>query len=200
MVNPEKTKRNEIDFRQRLLIILDIETTGLDPDKHEIIEIGCLVVDPQTLEVIAEYSSKVQPKHLETADPQALEINKFSLEAWKEAKPLGEVMREFNMFAPGGVPAGFNVSFDRGFIEKAAREEEVELTIDYHWVDVMSLVYEGLFSDKRFEGLEKLGLTHVCEVLGISHREAHTAMGDARATLEVYRCLRKAAISESLAG
>lgn len=196
---PEKERSQEIDLRQRPLVFVDVETTGLDPFRHEIIEIACLVVDPQTLEVKKGYLTKAQPEHLETADPVALRKNKFSLEAWENAKPLNQVLEEINSLAPGGMFTGFNVSFDRAFIETAFRKEGVTSNFDYHWVDVMSLVYWRLFSDEK---LKRLRLTHVCEVLGIPLEEAHTAMGDTRATLEVYRYLKGKELSDrgSLAG
>lgn len=191
----EKEHNQEIDLRQRPLVFVDIETTGLDPNTHEIIEIACLVVDPQTLEVKKEYHSKVQPKHLETADPIALEKNKFSPEAWVSAKPLRQVLDELNTLAPSGMPVGYNVSFDRKFIEEAFQKERVVSNFDYHWIDIMSLVYWKLLSDRR---LKRLKLIHVCKVLDVSLEEAHTAMGDIRATLAVYRYLKEEITSESL--
>lgn len=178
----------ETDFRQRLLVFVDIETTGFDFLKHEIIEIACLVVDPQTLEVKGEYCTKVKPEHLETADPEALRYNNYSEERWFQAKPLKEVLKEINRFAPGGMFVGHNVSFDRLFIEKAVREKGISLNFDYHWLDTASIAYQKLFRGKE---PKKLKLTHVCEALGIPHAEAHTALGDAKLTLEVYRYLKK---------
>jgi len=184
----ERKSGTKVDLRHRPLVFIDIETTGLDPLQHEIIEIACLVVNPQTLEIRKEYHRKVQPEHLETADPASLEVNKYSPKAWHEAKSLKEVLKELNSLAPGGQFIGYNVSFDRSFIENAAREYGMMLNFDYHWIDVMSLVYFESLSDKR---LERLKLTHVCEIWGIPLKKAHTAMGDVKATLAVYRYLRE---------
>lgn len=184
----EQEPDKEIDLRERPLVFIDLETTGLDSMQHEIIEIACLVVDPQTLEIQKEYYTKVQPEHLETADPKSLEYNKFSPEAWKEAKPLRQMLEELNNLVPGGEFIGYNVSFDRPFIENAIRKHRMMLNFNHHWIDVMSLVYLESFFNKK---LERLRLTHVCEVLGIPLKEAHTAMGDTRATLAVYCYLKK---------
>lgn len=184
----EAEPKKEIDFRQRRLVFVDVETTGLDDTRHEIIEIACLVVNPQTLEVEKEYETKIQPEHIERADSYALELNQYSPEAWQEAKSLKKVLEEVNRLAPGGMFAGFNVSFDRGFIDEGSREKGIPLNFDYHWLDVMSIAYKELFFDER---LKRLGLHHVCQALGVPHEQAHTAMGDARATLEVYRHLRQ---------
>lgn len=97
-----------------------------------------------------------------------------------------------NRLAPGGIFIGWNVSFDRPFLEKSAREKGLILNFDYHWIDVMSLFYEESFSNKD---IKRLNLGHVCEVLGIKRKDAHTAMGDVKTTLEVYRYLRKEKIT-----
>ncbi len=177
----------KIGFRQRPLVVFDLETTGLNPNKHEIIEIGCFVVDPRILRVKKKYEAKVKPEHIESADPAALEINGFSPKKWRKAKSLKQALKEFNSLAPKGMLAGWNVSFDRGFIERAFWQEKMILNFDYHWIDLMSIAYEKLFFEKK---PERIGLTYVCEILGIPHKKAHTAMGDVEATLAVYKALR----------
>jgi len=93
-------------------------------------------------------------------------------------------LTDINKLAPGGIFIGYNVSFDRAFLEKAARLENIILNFDYHWIDVMSLVYIILK-----EELNQLRLTVVCEYLGVQYKDSHRAMGDAKATLDVFRHL-----------
>ena len=177
------------DFRKKPLIFIDLETTGVDMEKHEITEIACLVVDPKTLKIKKRFERKIMPENLELADPEALKLTEFSKKVWqKEAKPLEKVIKDLNKLAPGGMFIGWNTSFDRPFLEKVIREKKMELNYDYHWLDVSSLVYEEFFSDKK---PKKLKLTAACKVLGVPRGKAHTAMADVKATLEVYRHLRK---------
>lgn len=184
----EREQGQETDFRQQPLVFIDLEMTGLDPKMHKIIEIACLVVDPQTLRVKREYYAKVQPQHLETADPKALEMAGFSEEDWKEAKPIREVLEAINELAPGGIFAGWNIASDMSFLESAARKEGILLKYDYHRLDIASVVYDRLFGDKK---LKEIKLTATCEVLKIPRGKKHTAMADVKATLEVYKALRK---------
>jgi len=173
------------DFRKKLLVFVDLETTGLDLFQHEIIEIACLAVDPKTLKIKKRFERKIMPEHLEKASPEALKITGV----WKkEAQPLEKVLQELNQLAPKGMFVGWNISFDRPFLERAIREKKMLLNFDYHWLDVSMLVYERLFDN---ENLKRIKLTESCQVLGIPRGKAHTAMADTKATLEVYRCLRK---------
>ena len=177
------------DFREKPLVFIDLETTGMDLCQHEIIEIACLVVDPKTLKIEKRFERKIMPEHLEKAAPEALEITGFSKEVWeKEAQPLERVLQDLNQLAPKGMFIGWNVSFDRPFLERAIRENGMELNFDYHWLDVSMLVYERFFSDK---GPKRLKLTDSCEVLKIPRGKKHTAMADTLATFKVYKALVK---------
>ena len=179
----------KVDFRKKPLVFIDLETTGMDLCQHEIIEIACLVVDPETLEIKKRFERKIMPEHLEKAAPEALKITGFSKEIWeKEAQPLEKVLQNLNQLAPKGMFIGWNVSFDRPFLERAFREQEMLLNFDYHWLDVSMLVYERFFSDKD---PKRLRLTDFCEVLKIPRGKKHTAMADTLATFKVYKALVK---------
>ena len=55
-------------MKKHNLAFIDIETTGLNLLKHEIIEIGCVLTTPE-LKVIEEFELKIKPEHIENADP-----------------------------------------------------------------------------------------------------------------------------------
>jgi len=54
--------------------IVDIETTGLDPRWHEIIDIGVVLCRQDNFEIIQEWSARVQPLHIERMQPKAQEL------------------------------------------------------------------------------------------------------------------------------
>jgi len=177
-----------IDFKKRPLVFIDLETSGLDFLRHEILEIGCLVVDPQTLEVKKEFEVKVKPESLAKADPEALRMIGYSITGWRRAKSLKTALKELNRLAPGGMFVGWNISFDRPFLEKAAREKGIILDFDYHWLDVMSIAYERFLKEKK---VNRFRLNFICEFLGIPRGRSHRAMSDTVAVLAVYRRLRQ---------
>ena len=45
----------------RPLAFVDVETTGLYPSRHEIIELGVVVADPRTLETRGMFDVRVRP-------------------------------------------------------------------------------------------------------------------------------------------
>ncbi len=87
-------------MRNDELIFVDIETTGFDPNTHEIVELAYILVrqkgsEGREFEVIEEREFKVKPDHIETAEPQALKINGYDEGQWLFANSLAEVMKVF---------------------------------------------------------------------------------------------------------
>ena len=46
------------------LIITDFETTGLLANVHEIIEIGAICCDAESLEILWEFETKIKPRNI----------------------------------------------------------------------------------------------------------------------------------------
>lgn len=179
-------KKEDHDFRERHLIFVDLETTGLDKIKHEIVEVGCLVVNGRNFEVVEEYVAKVKPQHIETATPEALEINGYTKEKWKEAKNLGEVLKKIAELSIGGMIAGWNIAFDWEFIENGFHKYNIESTFNYHKVDVQGIAYAALYKEK---GVKSLKMRKVAEYFGIKLGSVHGAEEDVRITYEIFKRL-----------
>lgn len=175
-----------VDFRERPLLFIDLEMTGLNPLTHEIIEVGAVVVNGRTLEIEKEYEVKVAPQHIELASPEALEVNGYTSEAWKDAKPLREVLEELNKLAPGGILAGWNVWTDAMFLKLAYVKEDLQWNFDYHVLDVIPLAWKYA---QTHEDIKELRLSAVCSSLGISREVMHRALADIKATVEVFKKL-----------
>ncbi len=171
--------------QNKTLVFLDVETTGLDPTRHEIIEFAC--VFPHEGRV----SFKMHPEHIETADPKALEVNGYSPERWSGYQTLTQKQGAEVIAASlrDCVLAGYNVSFDLDFINATLARHDVKVKLDYHKVDVVALAYEHLMG----LGLTSLSLKNVCHFLRVPPEPAqHEALNGALACRAVYRKLRRA--------
>lgn len=174
------------DFRDRPLLFVDLEMTGLDPTVHEIIEIGALVVDGRTLEVKQEYEAKVVPEHIETADPEALKINGYKAQDWKQAQPLEQVITTLNTIAPGAMVVGWNMAVDWSFLEQAHKKTEVKRSFDYHTIDVLPMAWA--YAQNHPE-IKEIKLSEFCKHFEIQREAKHRAMADIKATYELFRKL-----------
>ena len=168
------------------LFIVDLETTGLDPSVHEIIEIGCVnVTTGETFEV------KVRPLHIKDAQPEALKVNGYNEADWEEAFLLPNALKLLTQFLYAGDDVAprymmaYNVSFDRAFLEKAYRDCNMVYPFHYNHLDLLTMVW-----DRHWNRLEVTSLKNTCKALSIPPEpEVHRALGGAQAAFEVYKKL-----------
>lgn len=154
------------------LIIIDLETTGLNPERHEIIEIGA--VKPHTGEV---FEVKVHPMRIKDAEQKALEINGYKKEEWEEAFLLPNALKLLSIFVGNTRPymMAYNVSFDRSFLEKAYKDCNLAYPFHYHHLDLLTLAWAKLPAGSS------LSLKNAALSLGLTPEESiHRALGGAR--------------------
>ncbi|MEK7600679.1 MAG: 3'-5' exonuclease [Patescibacteria group bacterium] len=173
-------------FFDKPFAITDVETTGLDVRRHEIIEIGLVVVDQKTFQVIDELDLKVQPAHIETAEPGALKVNGYVPEQWTAAVPLAEAMKQYSAKTRDAIFCAWNITFDWQFIEEAFRSTGVRDSLDYRRIDIPSIAWEKM----RHKQIAKFRLSGFAEELGIPPEpEVHRAINGARLATDVFRKL-----------
>lgn len=172
-------------MRKHNLAFIDIETTGLNVLKHEIIEIGCVLSTPE-LEIIEEFTLKIKPEYIENADPTSLKISHYDEKDWISAITLKEAMEIISAKVKDFIMVGQNVAFDSGFLEHAYAKTGIENTMHYHKLDTISIAWAKLH---REPDLEHFSLREMCLRFGIKNERAHTALSDARATYELYKKL-----------
>ncbi len=175
-------------MRNENLIFVDVETTGTDPEKHEIIELAYILVkqDKGNFSVIEEREMKIKPEHIENAEPTALKVNGYDEAQWIFANTLSEAMKVFSEKSDGAIMVAQNVTFDYSFIERALTKTGMKNEMFYAKLDTISMAYAKLFKDPR---AERFNLHRLCEYFGIHNEKSHTALADTRATFEVFKKL-----------
>jgi DNA polymerase III epsilon subunit family exonuclease len=173
---------------QQPLAFVDIETTGTDPSKHEIIEIAAVItrLKDGVLTIIDQFDVKVSPTHIETADPQALRINGYNEADWLFAVSLKEAMKGFSDKTEGAVFVAHNLLFDYGFVERALSTTDIENKLYFQKLDTLSMAF-GIIHNN--DDISKLSLRALCERYSVDNAKAHSAYADAYATYEVFKKL-----------
>lgn len=175
------------------LVFFDTETTGLLPDDPAapvpgIIDIAVVRTSPDASEILDEFETKiVLERNRYPVSDDALRINGYSEEKWAGARSLEEAMREVIARIPFGVQlAGHNTGFDIGMLKASIRRANLRVpNFYYHYVDTMSLG-QPLVAKGHVPNVK---LVTLAKYFGVPHDSAHTAMGDVRATIGVYRAI-----------
>ncbi len=156
--------------------VLDLETTGLDPKKEKIIEIGAVRVRDGI--VAATYEQMVQPGR--ELSERVTAITGITQEMLADAPYIEEVLPEFLEFLGEDVLIGHRVLFDYSFVKKAA--VNAKYAFEKQGIDTLKL------SRVCLPELPGKKLTDMCAHYGIVYR-AHRASEDALATHELYQKL-----------
>ena len=159
-------------------IVLDTETTGLDPlTGHRIVEVGCIEIE----NLVATGRSFQAYFNPEREMPQgAMDVHGLS-DAFLSDKPLfAERVEEMLTFIGDAQLVIHNAQFDLGFLNaELERAGRTRLTNPH--IDTVSL------ARRKFPG-QRASLDALCERFGVenSHRTKHGALLDAELLAEVY--------------
>ena len=176
-------------MKGKRLAFVDIETTGTNPFKHEIIELGCLIAkqdEKGEWVMVEEFEYKIKPEHIETAEQEALRINGYNETDWMFAHSLEEALTVLSQKCDGCVMVAQNVSFDYSFLAVAFGKKNIKDPFFYAKLDTIPLAYMRFRKDPT---MTSFTLRELCERLGVKNEKAHTALADIRATYEIFKKL-----------
>lgn len=169
------------------LVVIDFETTGLDPAVDRVLEAGLVCFDGG--QMTARHHWLINPGIPVPAE--AREVHGIGDADLAGAPRFDQVFDEIVELIRGRVPVAYNAEFDRRFLhaeaQRLGRPEAAEhapaLRSDVIWVDPLVWVREL----HKYEKSRKL--SDVCARLGIALEQAHRAAGDAEATGRVLLAL-----------
>jgi DNA polymerase-3 subunit epsilon len=164
-------------------IVLDTETTGIDPKEgHRIIEIGCVEVVNRRL-TGNHFHVYINPgRHIEQ---EAIEVHGITNEFLADKPTFSQVAQEFVNFIKGAQLVIHNAPFDVGFMDhEFGMEASTKGVITNQICDVL----DTLTLARQMHPGQKNNLDALCKRYGIdnSHRTLHGALLDAEILADVY--------------
>jgi DNA polymerase-3 subunit epsilon len=164
------------------LIVLDTETTGLNPQEgHRIIEIGCVEVVNRRL-TGKNFHVYINPERI--IDSGAIEVHGITNEFLADKPTFDCIVEDFIAFIQGAELVIHNAPFDVGFINY----EFTRLNNGTGAVTDYSKVFDTLtYARKKHPG-QRNSLDALCKRYSIdnSHRELHGALLDAEILADVF--------------
>jgi len=177
-----------VKLSERKIVILDTETTGLDIEQHEIIEVAAILYDQSSDEIIKTFERKAQPRNIKTASKKALEINGYKENKKLYRSNIKGVVKDCIGFINGNMVMGQNIRFDISFLQKYC--DEFGIKNDFNFYVPLELSSMAWLIMRKSDELG-LSLKRQCDYFGISNDGEHRALADCYRTLEVYRCIIK---------
>ncbi|WP_419581303.1 PolC-type DNA polymerase III [Stieleria magnilauensis] len=187
------------------LVFVDLETAGLKPWRP-IIEIAAIAVDSNQRE-LERFEAKIQFER-KFANAKSLRKASYSPQRWeKEAKPAGDVMKEFTdllrrhatvdqLSAKGRVfrvaqLVAHNGVFDGAFLSAWYDRYDEFLPASPRVFCTLQRAIWLFHEDKSLTPPPDFSLRTLCHYFGVSLRacEAHEALNDVRATVDLYRAI-----------
>lgn len=179
-----------------VIALVDVETTGLDPERHEMVDLGAVYIRPDG-EVIGRFFVRILPRHPERLDPGAAAVNGYSAARWRDAGAVDEAeavrrWRAFHAQASGGAPVtfcAFNAWFDQAFTDALLRRQGSSWRALFHYqiLDLPSMAWA--------QGARDLGNDALARRYGIEPEThdplRHTGESGVDFNLALYRALSR---------
>lgn len=196
-----KVADGAVHWNDNIVCSIDVETTGLDPEFHELIEIA-IVPLTQWYDVnnnFPIFTMTVAPrKPVSQISPEAMNINQLDLaKIINGSVPSASAVDLFIHWFEGLKlkegkqiePLGCNWPFDREFIIDWMGRAHFNHYFSRYFRDVQPVAKfmadrDGIGDNRIF--FPKIGLKSLCSTLGVENPQPHRALGDAVATARCY--------------
>lgn len=163
-----------------MYIAIDLETTGLNPEKDEIIEFGAIIFDEDGI-IKKEYQTFINTN---IKIPEIVsQITKITNEDIKNAPKIETLKKEISALLKDKIIVGHNIEFDLAFLKKA------KILIPNNTIDTLFLS-SALLPLEKSHSLESL-----CKSLKLQEKSSHNALEDARSAMKLFELLKLKFIS-----
>ena len=160
--------------------VIDVETTGLRPSESSIIEIAIVALDSDG-EIVSEWSTLIRPPG--DGELGATHIHGITRSMVTAAPSFAEIADDIITLIQGMIVVGHVVTFDIGHLET----EFARIGRPLPDIGSASICTRDLARDVL--GIRPVTLENCCAHLGIAIHGAHSALGDTRATGDLFRRL-----------
>jgi DNA polymerase-3 subunit epsilon len=164
-------------FAQRLVVV-DVESSGLDPYRDRLISIGAVVVQGRVVRLPDVFSTTLRQER--PSDERNILVHRIGGMAQMAGLDPAAALMDFLDFAGKSPLVGFNADFDRVLIERAARGA-LGVVPDGRWLDLAALA-PALFPDHARHART---LDDWLRVFVIENYHRHDALADAVATAQL---------------
>jgi DNA polymerase III subunit epsilon len=178
-VMSKRKGKSDLSVLPERFVVFDLETTGLDPEIHEIIEIGAIRVNRDS-DNHDSFQALIRPrKNIPKKVTEITGITQDLLE--KEGEPLESAIPQFLEFL-GELPiVSFNAEFDMAFLKKAVSQTQAGTEIKNRVSCALKM------ARRAWPGRKSYRLADIAkDSSSLSEEGTHWALGDCKRAMIVY--------------
>lgn len=165
---------DEIEF-----VALDVESTGLAPGRHRLLEVGAVIV--RNGEAGAHFQRLINPGR---RIPQFItRFTGISEAMIKRAGAASEILPRLHEFVDSRPIVGHNIGFDLGFLSYETQHAGLDFDFPLEGIDTIALARRYL------TGMRRASLDRVAVALHLPIHSRHRALPDALLTAQVFALL-----------
>ena len=162
-------------YEKGRIIIFDVESTGLDVTKDEVIQIAAIELKEGI--VVQSFERFIKPSNL--VGDSAL-VHGFSDEFLEtHGQSASDVFQEFLQFIDGALLIGHNVQYDLKIVRSHMNRVGLSCDTIVGYCDTLDIVR------RLYPNLKNHKLDTVSDFIGVEHEPTHNAMDDILATKDV---------------
>lgn len=154
-------------------VVLDVETTGLDPTRDEVLCVGAIGLCEGRIAVADSLELAIRPRRVSGRDN--ILVHGIGAGAQRAGIDPAEAARRLRDYLGGAPLVAWHAAFDRAFLERMFVSAGLP-AIDAPWVDLADLA-PALIGDARARTFDEW-----LAALAIPMEQRHHAVGDALAT------------------
>jgi DNA polymerase-3 subunit epsilon len=162
---------------------VDLELSGLDAKRHEIISFGAVPIDDGRVQLSAAVQGRVRP--LRSMSETSIRIHGMRTADLADAPLLDIAIDPLLAAMAGRVPVVHVAAIERSFLRPALRRQGLRLRGPMIDTSVLGLVW----LHERGRGPRHASLTDLAVALGLPSHHPHDALGDALTTAEAFIAL-----------
>ncbi|HYE76099.1 MAG TPA: exonuclease domain-containing protein [Blastocatellia bacterium] len=163
-------------------IVLDSETTGLDPRCDRLITIGAVAVKDHQIILADSFEAMLKIAY----NSSSVTVHGITREETREGLDEAEALEMFLPYLQDGVIVGHHILHDVETLN-AACERNFGVTLCNRYIDTMDLTLhlqkDGAFADAEIKGFS---LDALCQLFEVEPHDRHTAGGDAFITALIF--------------
>ncbi len=162
-------------------VVLDCESSGLDPRRDRLLSIGAVSVEHARIALDSGHSVVLRQDAASAADN--IVIHGIAGGEQLGGMEAASALRAFEGYVAGAPLVAFHAAFDRSLLERAARANQIPFR--HVWLDLAALA-PALYPARaaRCKALDDW-----LDAFGVESLARHDALGDAYATAQLFQIL-----------